>query len=517
MRRPLHFIHKIALTSTLLVAATLAPRPAHARIYFSFDLDSLAFYGTDIVEAELVATPDGKIPLYQARVTKVLSGNLKENQTVAIGTLAEYAKPLQGPFQTTPLASGDHAILFLARGPYPFAGRNHDDQRLNLLPGGIRLITDKGVAAFDQYINPGPAVAEISRDGQAPLPTLEEFRTTLAESLRRAVEIRPKLQAALAARDGAALLALLKIRATSQTNDRQGGDMIAYKLDECLADLADPGLTDEAATIQGLHGQSSLRYSFSTLRGHGYLLARLADRKLPAEQRVRYAQLIAYASPQLLARAEAPTPPAAASAPDNTYVRKLAAMVADPATEPAVRDTILQSFNWYIDRPTAEITADFRAAAEVLRKFHAQTSDEPLLFALERAIHAFDPAAYTTLHSRCGPILSLITPLKTPDHQPTSKDAVVVPFHFDYQNYLDPRSADTLQIKIILQPAKPGKSFELTSLWHILPPRVSNSSIASSDQIELPPNLPHARYRVFARFILDGNSVGESYGFQADL
>jgi hypothetical protein len=141
-----HFL----LGALILSLGLTMARPCSAMDMPSWDLDSLTFTSTDIVEAEVGSA--GGADASEAIVTKVLAGKLH------VGSKVPGLRFILNFFYPNPKA-GDHVILFLD-------GRVRTDRLLMprvaetpflVLPSGLFMIDAAGrVHRYHQFNNPGP-------------------------------------------------------------------------------------------------------------------------------------------------------------------------------------------------------------------------------------------------------------------------------------------------------------------------------------------------------------------------
>src|SRR5690348_10891150 len=99
-------------TVAVLTLLTLTAR-AGARQMFRFDLQSLAYTTTAVVEGDVTAAETVHwVDKLTVKVTRVYAGDVKEGDPVVVG-LSAYAKARADGSTTGRFGPGDHLVLFV--------------------------------------------------------------------------------------------------------------------------------------------------------------------------------------------------------------------------------------------------------------------------------------------------------------------------------------------------------------------------------------------------------------------
>ena len=94
---------------------------ARAMNLYTYDLDSLAYMSSDVVEADIVGSkPNKNFEIVQVRVTDVRKGHFTKGQTVDLIALSFFYKTGADTFNSKPLAAGDHLFLWLVKATKTF-------------------------------------------------------------------------------------------------------------------------------------------------------------------------------------------------------------------------------------------------------------------------------------------------------------------------------------------------------------------------------------------------------------
>lgn len=240
----------------MILAAAALLNQASAMNLRHYDLDSLAYFSTDIVVARI--SIDGKASI-SATVLETLSGSLRPGDRITD------LSPFLGPF-FTPLSDGAKAVLFLDGRPRPpsiFSDANR--AKYAVPPSGLYLIDPYDhVHEYFQWSNPGPYIAEgyghgrpeplkdPTREEDLKYPSLDEVKARIATAVARVAPIRAMLDKTTTRKDIPFLLHLVDL--TSQdANDcdlREAG-AISERAIEKIRTLQDPELLLQADTLAG--------------------------------------------------------------------------------------------------------------------------------------------------------------------------------------------------------------------------------------------------------------------------
>jgi hypothetical protein len=159
-----------SIRAVLILTLAALANEASAMDLQHYDLDSLAYFSTNIVIAQV--SIDGKASI-SATVLQTLSGSLKPGDPITD------LYPFLGPF-FTPLPDKARVVLFLDDRPRPptiFSDANR--AKYAVPPSGVYLIDQYDhVHEYFQWDNPGPYIAE--GFGHGPLepvksPTRDEY------------------------------------------------------------------------------------------------------------------------------------------------------------------------------------------------------------------------------------------------------------------------------------------------------------------------------------------------------
>lgn len=217
----------IVLTACIVIVA--ASPSAHAMQMCSFDLDSLMYASTSVVEGEIVAAQESSketnwVDLLTVKVTKSVVGDVKADEKIVVA-LSPYRRVKHGVDGR--FGVGDTVILFLT----PIEKKRQEEYRADYwpVPSGVKVVDEGNVTGMLQGNNPGPYVNYIV-EGK-----IDAYREKMSASLKWVVTFKKDfaekkgnvawLLAALAARPDLAdgwhrdLLALDLCRAIAATHD----------------------------------------------------------------------------------------------------------------------------------------------------------------------------------------------------------------------------------------------------------------------------------------------------------
>jgi hypothetical protein len=279
-----------------LVACAWVALPAQAILMHTYDLDSLVYLSTDVVEAEIVRSYEADHRhLMDVKVTRVHKGRFRKTETIVVWGAEGYRKPKKGAHNPANLDIGDSLVLFLT--PQEGPGMVGGPTNLPLyvpVASGIKLVQGENVFGFCQWSNPGPYVANVQEDvSKSPVLSLEHFREQLRDSLRNTQQWARLLEAE---KVGApALLALLASRPKTTFKDVDHiGELVCVR----LAHLHDPEVLGQALPLVAPDNRVRILGSgFGTPAGRAYLLGKVNDSEEPVQTRIMYARALAAAGP----------------------------------------------------------------------------------------------------------------------------------------------------------------------------------------------------------------------------
>jgi hypothetical protein len=152
--------HRAAGQALVLAVALLAARPAPARLWSAYDMNSLAFLAQDVVLAREVGVRelDRNFTLRTFEVEKVFKGSLKPKDRVEVRDT--YPRKGSGQFgHITPEKFDLQVFLFLKpwsqRSVWPKEFKAEDKPMVEIVHSGLRLLADGKVYEFRQFSNPG--------------------------------------------------------------------------------------------------------------------------------------------------------------------------------------------------------------------------------------------------------------------------------------------------------------------------------------------------------------------------
>ena len=374
---------------------------AGAMNLYSYDLDSLAYMSSDVVEADIVGPkPNKGFEIVQVRVTQTYKGHFKKDQVIELTALSFFTKSGKEMFDTTPLVAGDHLFLWLAKAKETFLYNIPKDADIYWpVPSGVKLVQNARVLDFQQFNNPGPyqnvTPEQYSKGGP---PTVDEFRAKLSESLRRTDELKTKFEAPATSADVPWLRELLR---SSQRTGFFGRDKIAEIAATRLVKVATPTtLADALLKSQDYQITGILAGGLNTEPGRALLMKRIGDAQEPRADRLRYAG--ALNSFNLLLH------------PDATILSELAKLAMRVRSDETLTETILSSMgassqiSYGSPQSAREAAKKWSPALEQLRQLHGQTTLPKLRFQIETLTFNTDPEALQRFYPSLGPVPSII-------------------------------------------------------------------------------------------------------------
>ena len=497
-------------------------KPAASMDLYSYDLDSLAYMSSEIVEGDLVRTyvgPTG-IDLVDVKINAVYKGKFAAGQTVTVTATDFFRKEPTDLFRSKLLDQGDHLFLFLVRAKSVFLYNIPNDAEIYWpVPSGIKLVQQNQVLSFQQYSNPGPYVADSpATNPQASFPRLEFFRGQLRHSIVEAEIVRPLLVSSSKMADIPRLVALIHAREHSQPT-MFGRDEVAETACKKLADLH---IYTVLATLLSENlgwGMESIIGGFGTPTGRDYLLRQVENRNNTHAQRLRFAEIVGAAGGVYYAQTDTPffsKKMQPKSEPINGgYYGRIAALALASRKDTelcGVLITMLKGFAESIEN-TSESgmdekragKEDLRNAAPLLNALYKATDSEEIKYKIEYILWFASPEAFRALHAPGGSVLSMLT-LTSKSIYPTGKGREVV---YDYEGRLLTGSTKGVISLLAL--------LNLATQKEYLLPTADVGLGRGGNNIILPRDMPAGSYRIRLKFYRMGKSIGNSHFSDATL
>ncbi|HVS69848.1 MAG TPA: hypothetical protein VHQ47_01180 [Phycisphaerae bacterium] len=259
-------------------------RAAWGGMYLPFDLETLAAKSEVVVEGEVI----GGKGVLEVKVLGVYGGGVKEGDVLRVNPLFYAKSGARG--MTAPLEKGDRLFWFLVKAQ---GGGPGGAAAWAPLAGGVKLELEGRVVEFMQWGNPGPVVAEVARANQSETaPLVEAYREEVAGSFKEVARFKQEMAAAVAAKDADGLVELLAERGRAARKQGMARDELAEAAAAALGPLHNNEALDAALNIEGLWSTEDIARGFWTVEGMRYLLKRIEDGALTAEQRDRYVRAL---------------------------------------------------------------------------------------------------------------------------------------------------------------------------------------------------------------------------------
>jgi hypothetical protein len=268
---------------------------------------------------------------------------------------------------------------------------------------------------------------------------------------------------------------------------------------------------------------------FGTPAGRDFLLQKIADPAVPRDRRLVLAQALRAAGPVYQSKFTNITPTSwgIQGNPDDknsSYLTHVAQLIAAHA-ELAL--ALLDALSWQaVGSPASrdpQLQADWDAATDLLAQLYPQTKSEPERYAIEQLALQLGGTAFGKLHSKSGPVLSMVTqavpsqPTQTPG---TVNTGPVIPtrvidlvVNYDYQSL--PGADRITKAAIVLEPLHPGPEYVFTQ--RLLPFSATQPEGKGSLHVVLPLTIVRTQYRVFFRFLAGDEVVSEGHGITVQL
>jgi len=304
------------ILGVLLGLAFQCTQNAEADDLVSFNLDSLCYLSSNIVEGTIAATAietsrdDTNLP--RLKVTAVYKGTLHRGQEIGLSGTRDYEPPTitgtPGKHEYS-WEKGTRLFVFLRpqQPDYTRTERNYiawhdpDPGSPHLVPSGIKVVISNKVHTFFQLGNPGDYCIWQYSSPFGPNPTLEAFREVLSRRIAAVERTAVLLAEPLTTNRVPVLLRLFKESTTSPDPwavvDSYGRDFFRVEdrllqvASEKLQQLGDPGAIAAALDAEPLLDRSARRTlygGFGTVAGQEFLMQAITDEKIPREKRLQF-------------------------------------------------------------------------------------------------------------------------------------------------------------------------------------------------------------------------------------
>ena len=500
----IHFLLAFALCLTQLSG------PARAENLYSYDLDSLNYMSSEVVEADIIGDkPNKGFEVTRARATQSYKGRFNKGQTIELTALSFYGKTGKEMFNTGKLAAGDHLFLWLVKARETLFYEVPKNAEIYLpVSSGVKLLENGKVLDFVQFNNPGPyQTVTADRFSSGGLPTVAAFRASLVQSLQRARALKAKFEAPAVAADVPWLRELLR---PSPRQGIFGRNQIAEDAATRLAKVAAPPvLADALLQARDYQVNSILASGLDTKAGRALLLHRIADPNEARAHRLHFAGAVRNFN--LLLNPETAT--------SNDVARVALRVRGDEQLTGTLLEALGSSSQISYGSPQGarEAARKWRPALEQLRRLHAQTSSPRLRFQIEALTFNTDPQLLQLFYPTLGPVLSL---LHAPDDaaqygKPQGRSLI---YEYEIRVLQANPKGWTPQIELLNLATRQRFSVASKSAGNI-PDFFKNQtgSSSGSEAIAIPKSVPSGRYLVRYRFARNGRVVSVGHGFEASL
>jgi len=409
---------KGCLIAVSVLQILVVPIASRAMNMPSYDEVSLVYMSTDIVIADL--SEDSK-QQFTATVVETLHGSLHSGDKLDNLT----------PFLTYfyPMKDGMRVVLFLDRHAhtYDFIHSDAAKSPFAIPPSGVYLIDQyQHVHIYFQTNNPGPYVAagyskfpkaqEPTKEDDLKLPSLDDERGKIAESIRAVGPVRALLERTARREDAPALLSLLDRTSESRTNcGLRMAAAITERATEQIHSLNDPELLLQAHVLAGDADSWSAaegfiksasenddeRKKFTAARGQ-FLIHALSDRTKDLPVRLASIRMLlivsAWNHPESGVAKVLPID-ALALASEARELRATARKIFDDKSE-----------NGNLRGLCLEFLLDQPGILDHARRVYAHTHVAALRFLIEKIFLTQSDAVYETLSSHNGAVASIVGP-----------------------------------------------------------------------------------------------------------
>ncbi|MHB9133570.1 MAG: hypothetical protein ACYDBB_21105 [Armatimonadota bacterium] len=490
---------------------------AHAIDMWTYNLDSLIYMSSDVVEATLIRSfQEEERKLAEVKVTAVHKGSFTIGQSVIAADLNSYAKwDATTHANTAPLENGDALILFLQKtGSSSLPPAN---VRIYFPVPSVKLVQENKVISFRQHTDIAPFKAD-SDSQQNPFPTLENYRTQIQAGIARTDKLATQWKDPSAV-DVPGLLGLLRENeqvATSRNQRRAifkpDEDFIPGVACQLLANLHNLNILNEMLSLKLPDYRYILAHGFATPAGRNFLLKMIGNEQEPLEKRLQYAGLLTEAGAEYHTTSTALAnglwrTTGSAQKGNAAYLTRIARLALKTQQHEELCLSLLRSedeFFRVIDaRSETLLYPDVWAALPVLKQLYTTTKSERLRFEVEIAIAHGSRNAYNRLGSPAGQVLSLLTPVAPPESGKSAGRSV----YFSYRIIvLDDLPEDAPLPAIVLMNGATGKTWVIPSQI-----RYWGKSASGYGLVALPKELPPGRYRLYLRFTRNGKIMSTGH------
>lgn len=397
----------------LILAAAAFVNRASAMNLRHYDLDSLAYFSTNIVIAQV--SIDGKASI-SAIVLETLSGSLKPGDQITD------LYPFLGPF-FTPLPDKARVVLFLDDRPRPptiFSDANR--AKYAVPPSGVYLIDQYDhVHEYFQWNNPGPYIAEgfghgsfepmksPTREGDLKYPALDEVKAHIAAAVARVAPVHAMLDKTTTREQIPFLLHLVDLTSQDSSDcDLREAGAITERAAEKIRALEDPELLLRADSIAGgswalspdigfvENGSGGSNHEFTRSRVN-YLLQIVANKKADLAERRMAATLLSRLSGWQDGNSKG-IHNSFLNSESEQILEESKRVFDDETDDPQLRGLCLH----FIDLSLPANVADVRHA-------YRKTSSDELRFAIEKAFADVSGDLYASLHPPGGSAASRVS------------------------------------------------------------------------------------------------------------
>lgn len=522
------FFRSFAVLTLFVLSLLAAERPARTMDMYAYDLDSLVYLSSDVVEAEPISVPGEKsADITNVKVTHVYLGHFHVGDTVKVTAMGFFR--IEQPSRNMVVLGeggrriglGDHLTLFLAKAHSVFLYDVPQDEDIYWpAPSGIKILDEGRIKGFEQYSNPGPYEKEYTTPASLErLPTPEQFHQQLAASIRLVEPLRPLLTKHSTTVDEPALLQVLRQRAQTVFPPQS-------RLRDALSDAACDQIVslhnlDALADALAIKFSRSLMPPLQNPSGRNFLLRTIGDRRQPPNRRLGCAKAVYWAF-------------AWWDLPSNAdYLSRLISLCEAVRDTPDLTATLLNQVDElamfdHSDAPPAQAYPVIKSGLPTLRKVHKSSTDGAVRFAVEQLfLDTVGYSAYQSLKSPCGLILSLTQPADTPPSDPPPTARTLTYLALIRQADSPKHNADGSETTTCPTDAEITSALVLVNAknkkrYTHLPGRETDGQLSDEGerltmQADLPPDLPHGRYYVFLEFSRPNQPVSTGYGYDANL
>jgi hypothetical protein len=511
---------RLLICAALILIAVTATQTRFLAINFDhYNLDSLVYLSDRIVEGEIVGARSLRVPVVDVRISRILLGTGQPGETITVAATDFFRRPIDNFGRSTPLVNGDRLFLFLIPAQPAFAFEVPGDGSVLMpVPSGMKLVVGENVYNFVQYSNPGPYVADLPiRDRTVSAQTVTQLRAAIAVSLKRALAWRGQFKNAPSSRDAEKLLALLRERRQTSTTFPLLQDAIVESATWRLARLGNPKLMLQVVSIglSSRHQRSAVVAGLGTPEGREALLQRIGDSATPAVERRQLASLAAPVGLIYHQRTQIDndnnvrfTP--SADTDNASYIARIVRLSATVADEEVALALLSGISSTSFSPGLPQVDLDLAQATAELIKFHGAANSARIRFAIESLILRRGVTDFARLQIRDTPVLSLATldPLET-----TKVPGTI--FVNREETWL--QAGDQLTALVLVLEAVDRSRTFVVSVEDGLRKAKPGLGLSRGDRFQLPPDIPHGRYRVFFRYLSGSDIVAESYSFETSL